>query len=325
MDEETSSASEPAPAAGAWRRLLAFCLDALLLGAIGWSVGAAAFDALVALGAWGRAVGFVVALVYFGAADSVLFGGQSAGKWLLGIKVVAASGKPLRLGSSTLRAAIFCVPYFLNGASVDNNAGGVWLTCLVTFIVFGLGISIVYLLMFNRRTRQSLHDLAVNSYVVPVSAVDLGGPRSALGRVHLAVVGTIMVAAIAVPALLEGLAASQPFVGLLSVQQGLLKVPDVRQASVFMGVNNFSGSQGGMTTTRVISSRVLLYRPVADPDALANDCARITLDRDPAAENQDLITVSIVYGYDIGIASAWSTRNYRYSPTEWRRRSARST
>jgi hypothetical protein len=44
-------------------------------------------------------------------------------------------------------------------------------------------------------------------------------------------------------------------------------------------------------------------RRVADLDALANECAQITLDRDPAADKEDLITVSIGYGYDIGIAS----------------------
>jgi hypothetical protein len=54
-------------------------------------------------------------------------------------------------------------------------------------------------------------------------------------------------------------------------------------------------------------------------------CAQITLDRSPAADKEDLITVSIGYGYDIGIASAWSNHNYPYSPARWRRRLAPST
>jgi uncharacterized RDD family membrane protein YckC len=325
MDDETSTTLELAPLAGVWRRLFAFCLDGLLLGALGSGVGLVAFDALVTLGDWGRAVGFAVALLYFGAMDSVLFAGRSVGKRLLAIKVVTASGQPLGVGPSTIRAAIFCVPYFLNGAPINTNANGMWLAYLVSFIVFGVGISIVYLLLFNKHTRQSLHDLAVGAYVVS-SAVDAPrAPCKPLWRVHLGVVSVILTAAVAAPVLLERVAESQPFIGLLSVQRGLLQVPDVRQASVNMGVDKFSSSQRGTTTTHVLSSRILLSRRVADLDALANRCAQITLDRDPAADKQDLITVSIGYGYDIGIASAWSNHNYPYSPAQWRRRLAPST
>jgi uncharacterized RDD family membrane protein YckC len=325
MDEETSTAPEFAPLAGAWRRLFAFCLDALLLGALGSGVGLVAFDALVTLGDWGRAVGFAVALLYFGAMDSVLFAGRTVGKRLLAIKVVTASGQPLGLGPSTLRAAIFCVPYFLNGAPINTNTNGMWLAYLVSLIVFGVGISIVYMLLFNRHTRQSLHDLAVGAYVVSSAADAPRAPCKPLWRVHLGVVSVILAAAVAAPVLFARVAESQPFIGLLSVQRGLLQVPNVRQASVNMGVNKFSSNQRGTTTTHVLSSRILLSRRVADLDALANECAQITLDRDPAADKEDLITVSIGYGYDIGIASAWSNHNYPYSPTQWRRRLAPST
>jgi len=325
MDEKTGTAPQLPPVAGAWRRLFAFCLDVLLLGALGWSVGLVAFDALVTLGNWGRAVGFTVALLYFGAMDSVLFAGRTVGKRLLDIKVVTASGQPLGVGLSTLRAAIFCVPYFLNGAPIDTNANGRWLAYLLSLIVFGVGISIVYLLLFNRHTRQSLHDLAVGAYVVSSATDAPRGPCKPLWRVHLGVVSVILAAAVAAPVLVGRMAESQPFIDLLSIQRGLLQVPNVRYASVNIGVNKFSSSQRGTTTTHVLSSRILLSRRVADLDALANECAQITLDRDPASDKEDLITVSIVYGYDIGIASAWSTHNYQHSPAQWRRRLAAST
>jgi uncharacterized RDD family membrane protein YckC len=324
MDDKTNTASELAPLAGAWRRLFAFCLDALLLGLVGWGIGLVAFDALVALGNWGRALGFAVAMLYFGAMDSMLFAGQTVGKRLLAIKVVTAPGRPLGVGPSTLRAAIFCVPYFLNGAPIDMNGNGIWLTYLVTLIVFGVGASLVYLLLFNRRTRQSLHDLAVGAYVVSSAADAAAGPRKPLWRVHIGIVSAILVMAVAAPVALKRLAASQPFVDLISIQQGLLEIPYVRQASVYQGVNKISSSQHGTRTTHVLSSRVLLSRRVADLDALANRCAQVTLARDPAAANEDFITVTIGYGYDIGIASAWSNRNYQYSPAQWRQRLAPS-
>ena len=93
MDEVTGVTPRLAEIAGFWRRLFAFCLDGLFLGALGACIGLFAFDQLVALGDWGRAVGFAVALVYFGAADSQLFRGRTFGKWLVGIKVVLSMAR----------------------------------------------------------------------------------------------------------------------------------------------------------------------------------------------------------------------------------------
>jgi hypothetical protein len=59
---------------------------------------------------------------------------------------------------------------------------------------------------------------------------------------------------------------------------------------------------------------------VKDLDSLANRLARITLERDPSAENKDKIGISIIYGYDIGIASARESRNFSLSPQQWRNR-----
>jgi hypothetical protein len=51
--------------------------------------------------------------------------------------------------------------------------------------------------------------------------------------------------------------------------------------------------------------------------------ARIIVDRDPSAEKEDVIAISIVYGYDIGIASAWHSQNFVFSPEQWRKRYSR--
>jgi uncharacterized RDD family membrane protein YckC len=322
MDEVTGATPQLAPIAGFWRRLFAFFLDGLLLGALGAGIGLIAYDRLVALGDWGRAAGFVVALIYFGAMDSDLFGGQTLGKRLVGIKVVTSTGLPLSVSASTLRATIFCLPYFLNGASLDAGAFSSSWAALLVFLVFGVGFSIVYLLLFNRHTRQSLHDLAVGAYVVSTKA---GGPIGDPGRIwpaHFGVVGLISLSAIVLPFLAQRLANSEPFLGLLSVQQGLQHEPGVRHATANMGVSKFTSTNRGTTTTHVFSSRILLSKRVADLDSLANRLARIILDRDPSAEKEDVIAISISYGYDIGIASAWRSQNFSFSPAEWRKRSS---
>jgi uncharacterized RDD family membrane protein YckC len=306
--------------AGAWRRLFAFLLDGLLLGVLGFSLGLVAHDDLVALGDWGRAVGFAIALTYFSVLESRLFSGQTPGKWWVGIKVVANTGEPLSIGASTARAAIFCVPFFLNGAHINATTSGPWPLVLISFLVFGVGISILYLLLFNRRTRQSLHDLAVGAHVVMSRSSGPVDQRRPIWAVHFGVLSFILLAALVAPYYAQRLSKSEPFVELLSVQQGLQQLPEVRYATVNTDVVRFFGHSKPPPTTRSIQSRVVLSRRVKDLDSLANRLARITLERDPSAENQDKIGISIIYGYDIGIASAWESRNFSFSPGQWRNR-----
>jgi uncharacterized RDD family membrane protein YckC len=320
MDEVTGLTPQLATIAGFWRRLFAFLLDGLFLGVFGACLGLIAYDRLATLGDWGRAVGFAIALVYFGAMDSELSGGQTLGKRILGIKVIRANGAPLSVSASTLRATIFCVPYFLNGVSIEAGVVTSW---LVTFLVFGVGVSIIYLLLFNRQTRQSLHDLAVGAYVVSNKTGDSVGESRRMWPAHFGAVGLILTAALALPYFVQRLTSSLPFAELLSVQQALQQDPDVRHATAVIGVSRLFGKDHSVTTTHLFSSNIVLSRQVTDFDSLANRLARIILDHDPSAEKENEIAISVHYGYDIGIASAWRSRNFAFSPEQWRKRFSR--
>jgi uncharacterized RDD family membrane protein YckC len=303
--------------ANLWRRLFAFLLDGILLGLLGAGLGLIAFDRLVALGDRGRAIGFAIALVYFGVMDSKLSGGQSLGKRILEIKVVTGSGAPLSVRASTLRAAIFCVPYFLNGVFVDPSANISW---LLVFLVFGVGISIGYLLLFNRRTRQSLHDLAAGAYVVYRRDNQPVGATLRIWPVHLGVVGLILATALVLPFFTQRLAASASFSELASIQQGLQKEPDVWHAAVSIGVTKAFRTGQATTTTHVCSAQIFFSTPVSNSDPLADRAVQIMLNRDPSITKLDEIAVTIIYGYDIGIASAWRSKTLALSPRQWRQR-----
>lgn len=317
MNEVNRSTPRVMEIAGLWRRLFAFLIDALLLGALGALVGLIAFSRLAELGDWGRAIGFAIALIYFGLMDSKLSGGQTFGKQLLGIKVVAANGVPLSVGASTLRAAIFCVPYFLNGAFIDPSGFILWLDA---FLVFGVGLSIVYLLLFNRRTRQSLHDLAVGAYVV---RYETNGPIGATERIwptHLGVVGLILAAALVLPYVVLKFSSSPPFAALLRVQQELQREPGVRHAAVFSGITREFRTNQGTRSTHIFNAKLFFATPVANFDSAADRTVQVILNSDPSVAKEDVIAVTIVYGYDIGIASAWRSRSFAYSPEQWRQR-----
>jgi hypothetical protein len=57
-----------------------------------------------------------------------------------------------------------------------------------------------------------------------------------------------------------------------------------------------------------------------DYNSLANRLAGIILSDYPGIATRDMLTVSVTYGYDIGIFSASQSANFSYSPAQWRER-----
>jgi uncharacterized RDD family membrane protein YckC len=291
-------------------------LDCLLLGAIGVSVGFFLADEFVRLGPWGRLLGFLVAMAYFGTLNSRLTGGQTLGKRLLKIKVVAKDGTPLTVQESFLRFLPLGVPWFLNNAQFSESMlFSSWVYGL-SIAVFGLGLSVVYLYVFNRKSRQSLHDLLVGSYVVPAEAT---GPvaSAAPWPLHLAVCVLLVVVSGITPYFTKNLAAREPFASLVSVLRAVSSEPWVIHALVNKGKSFMATTDKGKSTTTYL--RITAYSK--DPDikdaARAKQLAKIALSVDSSAGSLDIIQVTLVYGYDIGIASSWRSQNSAHSPAEW--------
>jgi uncharacterized RDD family membrane protein YckC len=176
-----------------WRRIGAFILDTLLLGAIGVAFGFIFTEQLVQLGPFGRLLGFFVATTYFGILNSKLAGGQTFGKRVLKIKVVAKDGTPLSVSKAFLRFLPLGTAWFLNNAQFSESIIFSFWVYILSIAVFGIGLSTIYLYVFNRKSRQSLHDLVVGSYVVSAVA---SGPVKAIApwRGHLAVCALLFVA-----------------------------------------------------------------------------------------------------------------------------------
>ena len=314
MDISTGEAPPAAPcAAGFWRRSAAFIIDATLLGVVGALAGWALFDLFARMGGYGRALGFVVALAYFGAMNSTLFAGQTLGKRLLGVRVVGRSGAPLSLPQSLLRYTILGVPFFLNGAPLDAKVVFSPLAYGASLLIFGGLSSILYLYVFNRRGRRSLHDLAVGSSVVTAR-----GPIASLAPVipapvwrgHLVVVGVFLIAAAAVPAITGRLAQGEHFRDLLSAYEAVNAEPGVQHAQLS---HNTAFRSGSPDVESVVAQVNLMERRIED-GAFAEHIAGIIFAKDRKAPGMSSIDVTLVYGYDLGIASAWRWKSYRFAP-----------
>ena len=307
-----AAAPQPTLIAPLWRRLLAFIIDLFLLGLLGMALGALLHAQFAAMGPWGRLVGFVITLLYFGLTQSRLRGGQSAGMHLLGVRVVTRTGEPLGMPAAFVRAGIFCLAYFLNGAVIDS--GQAWMDTAVFMLVASLTFAVYYLLLFNRRTGQSLHDLAVGAYVVSAGPGKILPASTQIWRGHGAVIAAaVLCVCVGTTMFLKHTQLGGTLAGMLSVQQTIGRMPGVDR----VGVSLQTVKSKDKETHRLIVSAVV-DAATPEPQMLAPRIALATLENYTDADKQDQLIVVLLSGYDIGIASSMQVTNYAYTPEEWR-------
>ncbi len=308
--------TEPPRFAGFWRRLFAFVIDMVVLAGVGWALGALMFETLAQLGAWGRLVGFVVAGIYFGLQEGTLGGGQTLGKRVVGIRVLDLAGQPLSVGCASARYAIFGVPYFLNNAMlppsllVSEPAG-----MMLTLLVFGVGGAIFWLLVFNRPSRRSLHDIAIGAIVV--HARETAVPRvPPMWRGHVVAVALLLGASIVAPFVLQRMMLHGPFEGMLALQSTIAAQPGVRYASVRDLTASRFGSQGPSIERSLVVTATIDGDP-HDVGAQPERLAALVLKAYPGAATANWIVIAFAHGFDIGIATGYVSGGFRYTPAQW--------
>jgi len=301
---------------GFWRRVGAFFIDAIILGVFGLLLGLFFSHQFVELGGWGRAIGFPIAAIYFVILNSRIGRGQTIGKRTLKIQVVDKTGGLLNLPKSTLRYSIIGIPYFLNGAMIPESILYPIGFFLVSLLVFGFGLSIVYLFVFNRNTRQSLHDIIAGTYVVRKN-VESAETIKPIWSIHYAICGIIMVLTLLAPIFIGHLSRNEFFSELIKIREQIQNVPQVVYATIQDGQLTFSPVSGESKTTTYISTQVLIKHQNIEDETLAAKIANIILENHKEATQRNLIQVVLTYGYDIGIASKWNRYRHSYAPEYW--------
>lgn len=300
--------------AGFWRRIGAFIFDSIILALTGIGLGVFLSDVFVEIGGWGRFVGFTIALFYFGLMNSERSNGQTLGKRAFKIKVVDKDNKPISVIKSFGRYSILGIPFFLNGASLpDVTMFSYWIYVL-SFIVFGGLLSIIYLYIFNRVTRQSLHDIVCRTYVVN----DEVAPRK-MGHIwkpHLLVISILFVAAAIVPVYTTSLAKQKPFSELLSSLEIIKNHPVVKYATLSYGSNVTSTVKTGRVESRYITAQVFISKDDTANVKLAKKLAAVLVKNISGVRDKDLIIIDLIYGYDIGIASRWESNRHSFAPSD---------
>ena len=297
---------------GFWRRVGALFIDTLILGLIGVLLGLFLEDWLVSLGNWGRLIGFSIALVYFGILNSRIGLGQTLGKRILKIRVVNNNNDPISLGRSLTRYVVLGTPLILNGLSLPSSAMSTWFLYPLFLVSFCGIFATGYLYIFNRRTRQSLHDLVVGTYVVNVDSES--SSLQTIWKVHYGVVGVLFVSACILPLFTSESVSTESSRDILRSKEVLSNHPSVRQVS--LNSWTYFQSIAGDSKSKVIEVQISLSENNVSDVELAKSLARSLVDSYPAAIQKDAIRVILTYGYDIGIATKWATHVHRFVPNE---------
>ena len=304
-----------------WRRFVAFGVDGIIVGVAGTLVALPFFETFSRLGPWGRLVGFCLALPYFAILNSRIGNGQTLGKRLMHLQVVNKNGATISFWKSVGRYGLFAVPYYLNELSLPITRTPSIVITGISLVIFGVGGATLYLIIFNRHTRQGIHDLAVGSYVADA---DKSGPLKIepIWKNHWLILASLLtVISVSAGILSNKLTKSEPFSQLLD---------DVRQVEGMGGVQ-VAGAQdltssnwGSSEKKRILVINVYWTGKSEEEQFFSDQVAKLIIEHDPKVKQHDLLRVVMIRGYDLGIAHTQISHSFEHTPAEWSNRLFRS-
>jgi len=324
---DTESGAGGAKIAGFWRRLLAALLDGVILAVPAYLIGFQFFDQLAAMGQNARFIGAAVALLYFGLLNSSVGGGQTLGKRVMGIRVVGASGEAIGVLRSIARWFVLALPYYLNGMDLTPFAGSddaqtvALLGALAAFVVIGLGGAHVYLYIFNRKTRQSLHDLMLETYVVRAPSSGEVGVR--VWPMHVAIaLAFIAAGGLVLPAALRPLAdrmvGDETFEALRQLESDIEALPGIERAVLSTESVTTTEPDKATSTTSYLSVTVYLRQRISAAEPMMKDVARVVLKRAPELLDQQQLRIVVATSFDLGLVQATDSVWASATADQWR-------
>ena len=299
------------------RRFFAFLIDTLIIGIFGKIIGWSFEDAFLQIGNFGKAIGATVVLLYFGIFNSKLMNGQTLGKLLLKIRVVDKNSNSISVAKGLLRALPFALYILLNGLPVSDSAD-LYPSLILGTILFSIPVLEIYFAIANNESLQSLHDIIAKTYVIPTKSE---------GSIDFANKKAILYAGAALPILILILG----FVGSNTVANKLIYVKDMQKiigaASQELPISSISMYRNKTTTTNLDgeTTEVKLIQVTAakknkdeNDTLLAVRIAKIIIDSGFAFEEGENLFIAIIYGYDIGIASKYTSSKFTDSLENWK-------
>jgi uncharacterized RDD family membrane protein YckC len=307
------------PIAGFWRRFFAWVIDSLILGVIGQVIGFLFSSFLFSLGPYGRPIGLLFIIPYFGVLNSKIGGGQTLGKRLLNIAVRNKDNEPIGVGRSIIRISLLAFPALFNGWAVPIFQNYV-VTWFLALLIYGLGGAILYTMVFNRKTRQGLHDLLLGTYVVHLDGRSIEAfPTSA--RIHWTVtwfwIGFVAISSLVMLLIAPTLIAKSPLASAMSIYHVLQDDP--RFFGVGVNDNTVLSSNGKTSHALIITAWCKGSLEGDEKKAVVASLVKTVLDTTQNINDYDGIQIKLTSSYDIGIASWSSSMSFSDSIASWRK------
>jgi hypothetical protein len=220
-----------------------------------------------------------------------------------------------------LRAGVLLLPITLHGLSIPWIDRQPWTPLARSVLVYGLGGALVCLYACNRRTRQTLHDLATGTRVLEAE-----GPAEVRERIwppHLALAAAwILVVALATGPLTSLVGGGRRQERLHAVQRFAESVAPGLEVQIDAGPAAAVTREGGPGPIAFLHLRVLATVEPASYEALADRVAEavLLLQSFPEIRAIDQLSVSVSFGYDVLLSRRYLTRSFSRTPEEWSQR-----
>lgn len=298
-----------------WTRVWALLIDSLILGVIGYLLGLTVEDFLVRIGNYGLLFGLVITVVYQTIFNSRIGNGQTLGKRVMNIQVVDFNGDAIDLGKSFLRALILCFPYFTANLTIPGLSDIAIVNVIKTIILSTIVIGVVVIYIFNKQTRQSLHDLVVGTYVATTERNEEPTILPTMTKTPFYVFGGLVTLLIGV-AFFTATWKAPELKNILSIYSKVSNIDGVLNASVIENTNYANGS-------KTLSYKANLWVQNLPKDNLENDkvvreVVQTILNNANSIDSFDVISISMTREFNIGIASKKTTSTISQTPSKWR-------
>jgi len=277
-------------------------------------------DFFISIGTFGLLVGLLICIIYFTIGYSYLTKGQTIGKKAVNIQVITKDGKFLALEKSFLRAVALFFPFFLINLKIPGIEEDSLLFVLINAILLITLVGILFIYIFNKATRQTLHDFVAKSFVTEnreqESQIDLKKINPAIIFVYGMIAFFLLGLSVFNTYNSKNKTSSINIVyKKLSQLNGVVRAGTSDNTTTFYGnQNNVTHSFNGILWVQNLPQELNKI----EESAIVKDAVRIIFESNEDISEFDFIRITLIRGFNIGIAR--KTRSYYVSksPEEWK-------
>jgi uncharacterized RDD family membrane protein YckC len=297
-----------------WTRIWALLIDFIVLGVIGFILGMLLQDFFVSIGKYGLIFGLTITVLYQTILNSKIGNGQTIGKRILNIQVLDTEGNLIGIDKSFLRSLTLCFPYFIANMPIPGLPELGILNIIKTAILSAIVLGVIVIYIFNKQTRQTLHDLISGTYVATIYRYEEHLKLNKITKQPFYILGGLITLLIGVSIYVSNIFLPQ-LQNAIDIHTKIAKIDGVLNAGVS---DNTSNNNGNITHSLQLNLSVQdLPNDEIEKNKIVKETIQTVL-KNVTKDEYDFIKVTLTRGFDIGIASQKTTTSISQSTNDWR-------